>query len=356
LGEKEVLGYDSSSKANARSRFRKLLSNVEMAPGLALLVMCIVLSLTSPVFLTLFNLVTVARQFSLLAIVAVGQTIAIISGEFDLSVGSVAGFCGLVFAIFVKEFGIPWWIAIAGGMGVGALFGLVNAFVITRLKVSSFIATLGMMSIARSLTVAMTMGTPIIGFPKAFLNIGSGYIGRIPIPVILMLIIIAVGYLFLRFTVLGRYIYATGGNVDAALISGVPTRRVKTFTLTVSGALAGLAGIVLVARLASAEPMAGQGWELESVAAVVIGGTSLFGGRGSMFGSFLGVALMGILRNGLVLLGVRGEFVGVATGLVLILAVGVDQVRRRMAETIPLVENVKENSKQAKKAGDSKCQ
>lgn len=290
--------------------------------------LCVVLWILTPHFLTVSNLLNVAQQTSINAIIAVGLTFVIISGGIDLSVGSLVAFSGVVLASLLQQ-SVPLPIALAGGLAVGLLCGLANGVLITYGKLPPFIATLGMMSVARGGALLFTDGRPISGFSESFRQFATAEILRIPVPVILMVAVYAVAHFVLRRTKFGRYVYAIGGNEEAALLSGVRVRLYKTMVYGVGGLLSGLAAVVLTARLNSAQPIAGINYELDAIAATVIGGTSLMGGQGSVIGTLIGALIMGVLRNGLNLLGVSSFIQQVVIGAVIIVAVLMDTAFKR---------------------------
>jgi ribose transport system permease protein len=299
---------------------------------LALIALCTFLSFATPYFLTTANALGVARAFSLTAIAAIGQTMVIITGGIDLSVGSVLALSGLSTGMLLAD-GRPLVPSVLAGLGVGVIFGLCNGLLITTIGLPPFIATLGMLSIGRGLVYVLTKGYPVT-VPRGedlLLQVGQGYVGIVPVPVIIMLVITILATLFLNKTTLGRYIYAVGGNEEAARLAGINVNRVKLFVYTMSGFLAAVAGIILLSRLVSAQPSAGLGFELPVIAASIIGGTSLLGGEGTVLGAVLGAAIIGVLENGMVLLGVNTYAQQAVTGAVVLLAVAVDiwQKRRR---------------------------
>jgi len=321
-------------RPGALAAMRDAASNVkELNILIALIVLCALLAWRSPYFLTADNLLGVARAFSLTAIAAIGQTMVIITGGIDLSVGSVLAISGLSTGMLLAA-GWPLGPAILAGLGVGMLFGIVNGLLITRIGLPPFIATLGMLSIGRGLIYVLTQGYPVT-VPREetlLLEIGQGYVGIVPVPVIIMLVITVIATAFLSKTTLGRYIYAVGGNEEAARLAGINVGGVKMFVYTVSGLLAAVSGIILLSRLVSAQPSAGLGFELPVIAATIIGGTSLLGGEGTVLGAVLGAAIIGVLENGMVLLGVNTYAQQAVTGAVILLAVSIDiwQKRRRL--------------------------
>lgn len=296
-----------------------------------LLGLCLVLWILTPHFLTVSNLLNVAQQTSINAIIAVGLTFVIISGGIDLSVGSLVAFTGVVLASLLQR-GLPLPLALLAGLGTGLGCGLVNGALITFGRLPPFIATLGMMSVARGGALLFTDGRPISGFAEDFRWLATGEIAFLPAPVVVMGVVYAFAHGALRRTRFGRYVYAIGGNEEAAVLSGVPVRFHKTAVYGVCGLLSGLAAIVLTARLNSAQPIAGINYELDAIAATVIGGTSLMGGQGSVVGTLIGALIMGVLRNGLNLLGVSSFVQQLVIGAVIILAVLMDTLfkqRRR---------------------------
>jgi len=292
-----------------------------------LLVLGATITILTPYFLTVPNLLNVAQQTVINAIVAVGMTFVIISAGIDLSVGSILAVSGVVMASAIQS-GTPVPLAVLAGLGVGLLCGVVNGVLITFGRLPPFIATLGMMSMARGAALLTTQGRPVSGFSSGFRWIANGQVATIPAAVLLMLAVYAVAHFVLRRTKFGRYVFAIGGNEEAALLSGVPVRAYKIAIYAVAGLLAALSGVVLTARLNSAQPIAGISYELDAIAATVIGGTSLMGGEGSVLGTLIGALIMGVLRNGLNLLGVSSFIQQVVIGAVIICAVLLDTVFR----------------------------
>lgn len=288
----------------------------------------LVLWILTPHFLTLSNLLNIAQQTSINAIIAVGLTFVIISGGIDLSVGSMVAFSGVVMASLLQR-GVPLPLAIGGGLATGVVGGWVNGLLITLGRLPPFIATLGMMSVARGGALLYTEGRPVSGFEEGFRWIATGEIAFVPVPVIVMGLVYVIAHFVLRRTPFGRYAFAIGGNEEAALLSGVRVRFHKTMVYGVCGLLSALAGVVLTARLNSAQPIAGINYELDAIAATVIGGTSLMGGQGSVIGTLIGAFIMGVLRNGLNLLGVTSFVQQIVIGAVIIVAVLVDTAFKR---------------------------
>ncbi len=307
---------------------RELLSRGGPLGGLILL--CVVMTILSPFFLTPNNLFNVGTQIAVIAILALGQTFVIVSGGIDLSVGSVLGLSGIVFGWATAVAGLPLPVALALGIGSGALAGLTNGLLITLGRLPSFIATLAMLSAARGLSLVISGNAPLNPIPGPVRTLGSGNLfGFIPLPVILMLVMWVIAVFILRATYAGRCMYAIGGNEEASRLSGINVSRQKLVVYTLSGLFAGIAGILLTARLASAQPQAGFTFELDAIAAVVIGGASLAGGVGTASGTLIGALILGVLRNGLNLLNVSSDWQQVVIGVVIALAVMTDTLRRR---------------------------
>lgn len=288
----------------------------------------IALWILTPHFLTVSNLLNVAEQATIIAIIAVGMTFVIITGGIDLAVGSVLAFSGVVMASALHN-GTPLPLALLIGLGVGFLCGVGNGLLITIGRLPPFIATLGMMSVARGAALMFTEGRPISGFSEKFRSIATGELLRIPTPVVIMIVVYLIAHFVLKRTKLGRYTYAIGGNEEAALLSGINVKLNKTMVYGIAGLLSGLAAILLTARLNSAQPIAGMSYELDAIAATVIGGTSLLGGEGTVSGTLIGALIMAVLRNGLNLLSVSSFFQQVVIGSVIILAVLIDMALKR---------------------------
>ena len=295
---------------------------------LGLIGLSIVLWIMTPYFLTVSNLLNVAQQTSINAIIAVGMTFVIITAGIDLSVGSLVAFSGVVLAS-VLQAGVPLPIAILVGLGVGLSCGMINGLLITHGRLPPFISTLGMMSVARGGALLYTQGRPVSGLSENFRYLATGEIFHIPAPVIIMGVVYIIAHFVLNRTKLGRYAYAIGGNEEAAILSGINVKLYKTMVYALCGMLSGLAAIILTARLNSAQPIAGNMYELDAIAATVIGGTSLMGGEGTVLGTLIGALIMGVLRNGLNLLGVSSFIQQIVIGSVIIIAVLMDMALKK---------------------------
>lgn len=281
--------------------------------------LCLVLSLLSERFLTLTNILNVLRQSSINGIIAVGMTMVILTAGIDLSVGAILALTCVVTADLLQK-GIPVPLAMLTGLALGAALGMVSGLLVSRLRIPPFIATLGLMTVSRGLALTYTQGMPITALPASFNFLGAGSIGPIPMPIIVAGLIFLIGYFILTRTSLGFYIYSLGDNPVAAHLSGISVSKVILFVYALSGLLSALAGMVLTGRLDSAQPSAGYGYEFDAIAAVVVGGTSLAGGEGSLFGTLVGALLIGVLNNGLNLLNVSALWEGVVKGAVIALA------------------------------------
>jgi len=302
---------------------------------IALFLLCLALSILSDKFLTVSNAWNVMRQISVNICISTGMTLIVLTAGIDLSVGSVLALCGAITAGLLRnglEFpsgnlfiGFTLLGALIAGILTGCALGAFNGWAITKFKVPPFVATLAMLTIARGLTMLWTQGFPISGLGDTFLYFGTGWLLGIPVPVWISGIIVLIAVLITNKTRLGRYIYAIGGNESASKLSGINVSRVKIIVYTIAGALAAIGGILVTSRLDSAQPNAGTSYELDSIAAVVIGGTSLSGGRGSILGTVQGAIIIGVLNNGLVLLNVSPFWQQVVKGFVILLAVIIDK-------------------------------
>jgi ribose transport system permease protein len=298
-------------------------------PLLGLLATSAILTFLSPYFLTFDNLINVFRQSSVNALLALGQLLVIITAGIDLSVGSILGLSCVLVAMMLKT-GAPWPACIAAAIAIGAAIGMTNGLLLTKLRLPHpFIPTLGMMNVARGLAFVISGGFPISELPGGFRFWGAGTIAYIPVPVILVVVVYALFHVFLTRTTWGRDVYAIGGNKQAAIFSGIPVDRRLTMVYALSGGLAAVGAIALAGRLNSGFPLAGDGAELDSIAAVIIGGASFFGGVGTVWGTLIGALIMGVLRNGLTLLNVSPNWQKVVIGVVIVAAVWIDVLRQR---------------------------
>ena len=296
---------------------------------IALLAMCIFLVIfptTRSTFLTPKNVFNILRQNASNLFLATGMTMVIILGGIELSVGSVIALSGVV-----VNFGLPEIVGFLAAIGVGALVGMFNGFVICKTDIPPFIVTLASMNITKGIALVLTGGSPIRCMTDMFKFPGAGYVGPFPTPVILMIIVFVIAVLIVNRTQLGRHIYAVGGNAQAARFSGINVQRVKFIVYTYTGIMSGIAGVVVASRLYSGQPTAGDGAEMDAIAAVVVGGTSMSGGSGRLGGTLIGVLIIGVLNNGLNLMGVDSNWQYIVKGFVILLAVYVDFIRNKKA-------------------------
>lgn len=319
-----------NSKLSNSSKYKNLTSNLFKKYGIALafIVTCICIAIITPNFLTGRNILNVIRQISLNGIVAIGLTFIILQGDIDLSVGSMAALSGVIATGLCVNQNVPVLIAVFIALLVCAALGLIMGFVITKANVHSFVVTLGMLSVARGMTMIYTNGYPISGLSDAFREIGSGTIWIIPLPVIFFILLAAIAYFVLTKTPFGRYIYAIGGNEEASRLSGINVKVYRMSSFAISSMLAAFAGVILAARVSSGQPTAAEGWELDAIAAVIIGGTSMSGGRGGIMGTIIGVLFLGVLRNGLNLMQVSPFYQKIFIGLLIVFAVVLDSVKK----------------------------
>jgi ribose/xylose/arabinose/galactoside ABC-type transport system permease subunit len=300
------------------------------AIGIVLIALIVLLEIFVPSFRSVGNVENILLQTSINSLLAVGATLVILTGGIDLSVGSIVGFAGIIGALLGKDAGLgPFLGALAAGTGTGLVLGAVNGSLVAFVRIPPFVVTLGMMSIARSLAFVASQGQPISDLSNEFLAIGQGALFNIPYPILISVVTFVVFGVMLARTRFGRYIYAVGGNEEAALVSGVDTRAVKLAVYSLSGLLAGLGGVVLAARATAGISTNGEGYELTAIAAAVIGGTSLSGGRGSLLGTVAGVLIIGIMVNSLDLLNISPFYQGLIQGTIIIGAVAIDAVANR---------------------------
>lgn len=308
-------------------------SNNVLGIVIALLALCLDLAIATPVFLTPSNFLNVFQQISINFVVAVGMTFVIISGGIDLSVGSNIALSGLLMGILMKNYNVPVFVTIVVCILFSGFVGLVNGVLISFLNLPPFIATLGTMSIVRGGAYTVTAGQPIYTFPAGFTAV-SGRVAGIPLwSTLIMLVVILLGWYILRYTRIGRFTYAVGGNESCARLSGINLRKVKCFVYVVSGLCCGAAALLLSSRLDSALPTNADGQEMDAIAAVVIGGTSMSGGEGSMIGTLIGILIIGIIANGLNLLGVAQGPQKMVKGMIIVVAVIIDVIRRKASQS-----------------------
>ena len=296
---------------------------------IGLFALCLILSIKSSAFLTPANIFNVLRQVSINAILAFGMTYAILIGGIDLSVGSVLALSGTVVTGLITRNAVPIPVAVILGLALGLALGLFNGVIIARTGIPPFIVTLAMMQIARGAAYVYTNGQPIRITESSFIGIGTGYLGPIPLPIVYTVLIFIVVSILLNKTRFGRYVYALGGNKDAAVFSGIKINKITVAVYAMIGLLSSICGIVLSARMYSGQPTVGNGFELDAIAAVVLGGTSMAGGIGNLGGTLLGALVIGVLNNGLNLLNINSFWQLIVKGFVILLAVYVDSAKKK---------------------------
>lgn len=316
---------EQTARATGRDRVLDLLA--ENGALVGLLVVCLAMFIATPDFLTAENLLNVGIQAAVVAVLAFGMTFVIVAGGIDLSVGSVAALAAIVAGWSSVSLGLPGPVVLLVGLATGLLVGMVNGAAVAYIGLPAFIATLAMLSIARGLALVVSEGAPLM-MPGTVVLLGED-LGPLPVPVLILVVAGLVAAFVLARTVVGRSMYAVGGNREAARLSGLPVQRITVVVYALSGLFAGLAGLLLAGRLASAQPQAAFGYELDAIAAVVIGGASLAGGLGKVSGTLIGALVLAVIRNGLNLLNVTAFWQQVVIGLVIAVAVAVDVLRRR---------------------------
>lgn len=329
-----MIGIEQSPPSNVAQkqslgkRWEKLLHHPAMLPFIGFAILFLLMAGLNDSFLTVNNLTNVARQVSINAIIAVGMTCAILTGGIDLSVGPVMALSGSIAAGLMLG-GIPIPLAMMAALVIGALFGLANGACIAYLRMPPIIVTLASMGIARGLALLYTGGYPISGLPDMFSFFGRGSVLGIQVPVLIMVGVYILAYLMLNHLPFGRYVYAIGGNEEAARLSGIRVPRYKVLVYVVSGTTAALAGLVLTSRLMSGQPNAGEGFELDAIAAVVLGGAAISGGRGAIIGTLVGAMMLGVLNNGLNLMSVSPYIQNVVKGGIILAAIYLSSSRRK---------------------------
>lgn len=298
---------------------------------LSLLLLCVILSIVSPRFLTVDNLMNVAGQAAINSILSVGMFLAILTSGIDLSVGSILALSTMFMGLFATKYNLNPYLALLSCLAIGTLLGLINGFMLTKMRLPHpFISTMGTKQMARGLCLVITATKPVYGFKAPILFLGSQRLGPVPVSILLVLLLYVVMYMFLTRTQTGRHIYAVGGNKEAARLSGINVNGILNLVYASSGFMAALAGIVMVGRVDATFPLAGQDYETDAIAAVIIGGASFFGGIGKIGNTIVGVLLIAVLRNGLNLLGVSSAWQAFTIGAVIIIAVFIDVLRQNV--------------------------
>ncbi len=315
-----------SSKVYSLKRIGKINEIGIMA---VLIALCVLISIINPAFYSLTNIMNILRQTSYVTIVAFVSTLVFITAGLDLSVGSIIGLGGLISAVSIVYFHMPSWVAVIAGLLVGLLFGLFNGFTVVKGKIPALIVTLGTLYMARGFMNVITEGRPVYPLPENFNEIGNGTLFGIPYSVIIALVMLLIIHFVLKYTIYGRQIYAVGGNEETSRLSGINVDAIKISVYVLSAVSAAFSGIIITSRMGSGQVSTGTGWELTVIASVIIGGTSMFGGSGTVFGTLLGALLMAVLANGMVLMRISAFWQNVLIGAIIILAVAIDQYKRR---------------------------
>lgn len=297
---------------------------------IVLLVLCVLLSIAEPAFRSFGNLINILQQVTVIAVLALGVNVVIFTGGIDISVGSVVAFTGIAMGKIIVEAGMPAIVGILAALVIGAACGTFNGIMIAKFKLQPMIATLAMMSMARGAALTLADGKTITGYSDAFRWIGVGVIPgtKIPVQIIFMVVLYIIMFYIMKYRKFGRYIYSIGGNEEATRLSGINVMKYKTLAYTISGLAAAMASVILVAKLNSAQSTAGLDYEMDAIASCVIGGTSLTGGFGSVWGTFIGAIIMIVIRNGLNLLNVSSNLQKLVIGIIILLAVLADSIRR----------------------------
>jgi ribose transport system permease protein len=305
---------------------RRILNNLRML--FVLIGLVILFSILSPYFLTSRNLMAIGLTISVIGIVCIGQSMVLMTGDFDLSVGSVAGFCGMVVAWLTKSYGlyIPMFLI---GLAIGGLIGCINGLLVTKAKVNALITTLAMMTIFQGATFLVSNGFAVGVNQNDFRFLGTYRLAGVPMPIIILIVLYVIFFFILKYSVFGRYIYSIGGNPEAARLSGINVDKIKVLVFTFTGVLSAFGGILLASRLGSAQTTAGSQYPLNSIAACVLGGIAIAGGEGNILGALIGVAIIGVLKSGLIMVNMPSYYQWIANGIVLIAAVYLDTRRKR---------------------------
>lgn len=315
-----------------KTKLSKIIGKTETIIFLATVVLMLVTAAVNSAFFSKYNMTTLLRQMSFTTIVAFGQTLILILGDIDLFVGATACFTAISTGMIMTKTGINPYVVLLMGICIGALCGLLNAFFITKFSITPFIVTLGTQQIFTGLVYVLTEGRTVMGIPASFLVLGQGMLFNvIPVPCLIMVVIGILVFLMLKYTPFGRYLYAIGGNQSAAVLVGIGVKKCRTFVYIMSGAFSALAGMLMMARLGSAQPTVGTNWVMPSITAAVLGGTSMSGGRGSVLGTVIGSLLMVVISNAIVILRVSTYMEQVVTGSVVIIAVLIDAFKTQIA-------------------------
>ncbi len=324
------MAQSSGTSNQAMDFLKRLFRARETGIAVVVILMIVFLSLSTDTFFTPGNLAVVARQISLSAIIAMGMTLVILMGGIDLSVGSVVSITSVMIGLVMVRMNMPIWLSILIGLLVGMMVGLINGTLIVKTRVPPFIITLGMMGLARGAALVITKGSSISGFPTGYLPIGQGFAFKlIPIPVIIAIVLAIIVHFILSRTTFGRRIYLIGSNEEAALLSGINVNRMKVAVFTICSFLAAVEAVIETSRMSTGQPASGVGYELTAIGSVIIGGASMLGGEGTILGTMLGAILLGLITNGLILLGISAYWQQVFSGTIIILAVALDTWRRR---------------------------
>lgn len=326
----ELESVQAGKTNQAMDFIKRLLRARETGIAVVVLAMITFLSLATDTFFTASNLAVVSRQISLNAIIAMGMTLVILMGGIDLSVGSVVAISSVMLGLTMVRWNMPIWLGIVIGILMGVVIGFINGALVVRTKVPPFIITLGMMGLARGAALVITKGTSISGFPTNYFPIGQGFMfNLVPIPVVIAIVLAILVHIVLSRTTFGRRIYLLGSNEEAALLSGINVNRMKVMIFTICSAFAAIEAVIETSRMATGQPASGSGYELTAIGSVIIGGASMAGGEGTVLGTMLGAVLLGLITNGLILLGISAYWQQVFSGTIIILAVALDTWRRQ---------------------------
>ncbi len=327
MSKKGAKVQEEEKRPKRPNLWQQMMNKREVGIAIPLLLLIVVVGIVNPVFLNIDNIINILRQTAFTFIIGVAMTFVLIGGGLDLSVGSVLALGGVISGLAMLA-GVPVWLGVLLGILAGVVVGLFNGIVVARFEIPSLIVSLGMMYFARGVVQVLTRGNPVYPLPDEFNFLGQGFIWGIPVVVIVAAVLGVIGHIVLTQTAFGRAVYAVGGNSETARLSGINVKRVRTWVYVLCGGSAGLAGVLTAARLASALSNAGTGMELQVIAATIIGGTSMFGGSGSILGTLIGVGFMNVIANGMILMKISVYYQSMVIGALIILAVGIDQYNR----------------------------